>query len=262
MKNNNSLRSKIVGFYNRFRIVILFSFMFVSVMIASTFDISNMVSYGCRSEAVGEVKSSSQKISNTKSDKINIEIKNDYLKKPTSQYRKLIKEYNINNYNLDAYTLKNPQIIVIHTAECRTLGMLVNTFEGDVLLGRNDIQNYGSVNVGSHFLIDTDGTIYSSMPLNYIARHVLGFNHLSIGIENVGYTVEGFTDEQIAANQRLVKYLCKIYPSIKYVIGHFEYNNTNMPHFRSIIGSNSNISLPDRADPNHSIMSKIRSGLD
>ncbi len=140
--------------------------------------------------------------------------------------------------------------------------MLVNTFQGDILLGRNDIQSYGSVNVGSHFLIDTNGTIYSSMPLNYIARHVIGLNYTSIGIENVGYTTNGFTDEQILANQKLIKYLQSMYPSIKYVIGHFEYNYTNMPHYRAVIGRSSNLpNMPDRADPNPSIMDKIRAGL-
>ncbi len=251
---------------NRFIFILLFIVLLVSVMVVYASDIRNIVSYGGKVDSVEDVvKNDDKKTVNikTNNNKINIEIKDDYLKKPSSRYKELITEYNIHNYKLDTYTLKNPQIIVIHTAECRTLGMLVNTFAGDVLLGRNDIQSYGSVNVGSHFLIDTDGTIYSSMPLNYIARHVIGLNYTSIGIENVGYTTDGFTDEQVVANQMLIKYLKKLYPSIKYVIGHFEYNYTNMPHYRALISGNSNQpNLPDRADPNPSIMAQIRAGLD
>ncbi len=248
--------------YNRF--ILLFLIIIISAMlVASTYDIKNMISYGGSVEKEQEeLKIKPQKTYTKPSENISIEIKNDYLKIPSDTYKKLIKEYNIHNYNLDTYILKKPQIIVIHTAECRTLGMLVNTFEGDILLGRKDIQSYGNVNVGSHFLIDTDGSIYSSMPLNYIARHVIGLNYTSIGIENVGYTTDGFTEQQIKANQMLIKYLRKRYPSIKYVIGHFEYNNKNMAHYKAIIGDNSNYRMPDRADPNADIMRQIRAGLD
>ena len=136
-----------------------------------------------------------------------IEINENYLKQPSDKYIELLKEYNKDNYNLDIYLLKNPTMIVIHTSECKTLDILVNTFESDILFGRKDITNYGQVNVGSHFLIDTNGTIFNSMPLNYIARHVIGFNYTAIGVENVGLQKDGFTLEQIEANKKLIKFL-------------------------------------------------------
>lgn len=250
-----------MNIYSRCVFVILFLFLLVSTLIGSVYDVRNMISYGGKAQKTEKPKKL-DKHTKSKDPEIIINIRDDYLKTPSSRYQRMMREYNIQNYNLDTYTLKDPQIIVIHTAECRTLDMLVNTFEGDTLLGRKDIQSYGSVNVGSHFLIDTDGTIYSSMPLNYIARHVLGLNYTSIGIENVGFTTNGFTPQQIVANQKLIKYLRDKYKSIKYVIGHFEYNNRNLPHYRAIIGNSTNYDMPDRADPNESVMRQIRTGLD
>jgi N-acetylmuramoyl-L-alanine amidase len=44
----------------------------------------------------------------------------------------------------------------------------------------------GPVNLSAHFLVDRDGTIYRLLPENQMARHCIGLNYDSIGIENVG----------------------------------------------------------------------------
>ena len=59
-----------------------------------------------------------------------------------------------------------------------------------------------------------------------MARHVIGLNHVAIGVENVGTgtpTSDTLTDAQIEANARLVRYLAEKYPTIEYLIGHHEY---------------------------------------
>lgn len=63
------------------------------------------------------------------------------------------------------------------------------------------------------------------MPETYMARHVIGLNLSSIGIENVGGNKKELTLEQSKANIELVKYLKEKYKTIEYLIGHYEYQN-------------------------------------
>lgn len=84
-------------------------------------------------------------------------------------------------------------------------------------------QNKNMVNVSCHFLVDRDGTIYRLMPENWMARHCIGLNHISIGIENVGDDKDfPLTEAQVNANACLVRYLSNNYP-ITHLIGHSEY---------------------------------------
>ncbi|UJH92975.1 N-acetylmuramoyl-L-alanine amidase [Antarcticibacterium sp. 1MA-6-2] len=117
-----------------------------------------------------------------------------------------------------------PKMIVIHWTEIKTLQESFDTFKPVHLSEkRNDIQSAGKLNVSAHYLVDRDGTIYRLMPETLMARHVIGLNHLAIGIENVGGTVETpLTDAQLKSNVFLVKYLSKKHP-VEYVIGHYEY---------------------------------------
>jgi N-acetyl-anhydromuramyl-L-alanine amidase AmpD len=54
---------------------------------------------------------------------------------------------------------------------------------------------------------------------------VIGLNYNAIGVENVGGSrrVPTLTPEQLQANIRLVRYLAKKYPTVRYLIGHYEY---------------------------------------
>jgi beta-N-acetylhexosaminidase len=59
-----------------------------------------------------------------------------------------------------------------------------------------------------------------------MARHCIGLNYESIGVENVGGEggVDNLTAAQLQANVRLVRYLVKKYPTLQYLIGHHEHN--------------------------------------
>jgi beta-N-acetylhexosaminidase len=95
-----------------------------------------------------------------------------------------------------------------------------------LLTDRKDIAKASALNVSAQFLVARDGTIYRLMPENWMARHVIGLNYSSIGVENVGgksNKVDDLTKAQKIANVKLVKYLKKKYPSIEYLIGHHEY---------------------------------------
>lgn len=191
-------------------------------------------------------------------EKYEIEIDERYTKYPSHEYMKLMKEYNKKHYDKNNVLLTNPQIIVVHTSACQTLEILVATLKPDRLGGRKDIAKGGNVNVGVHFLIDKDGKIYSSIPLNFTGRHVIGFNYTAIGIENVGLSEKDYTEAQIDANKKLITMLTNKYKTIKYIIGHHEYNNTNMEHYSLIKKYDTNYRLPQRSDPGKNIMTKIR----
>jgi len=95
-----------------------------------------------------------------------------------------------------------------------------------LLTDRKDIAKASLLNVSSQFLVKRDGTIYRLMPENWMARHVIGLNYSSIGIENVGgkgNKVDDLTPAQVRSNIALVEYLKAKYPSIEYLIGHHEY---------------------------------------
>ncbi|HEX9106170.1 MAG TPA: peptidoglycan recognition family protein, partial [Longimicrobiales bacterium] len=91
--------------------------------------------------------------------------------------------------------------------------------------GRPDLARTSDLNVGIQFLVDRDGTIYRLMPETWMARHVIGLNYSSIGVENVGGTRDApdLTQAQVEANIKLVRYLAAKYPTIRYLIGHYEY---------------------------------------
>lgn len=117
-----------------------------------------------------------------------------------------------------------PRMIVIHMTD---INDLKNSFEAMnepiISENRTDLikRNYDRINVSAHFLIDKEGTIYQLMPENYMARHAMGVNHLSIGIENVGLNKEEPTKKQIESNIKLIKYLKSKY-DIEEIISHSE----------------------------------------
>lgn len=136
----------------------------------------------------------------------------------TIEYIKNSYKMNVDNINII------PKMIVIHHTASDSLKESFDRFYPEILLSdRKDIQNAGNLNVSAHFLVDFDGTIYSLMPETYMARHVIGLNFSSIGIENVGGDKMKLTKEQLDANIELINYLKEKYKTIEYLIGHYEY---------------------------------------
>ena len=146
----------------------------------------------------------------------------------------LTKEYIKNSYGLEVENINIiPKIIVIHHTAMDDLKESFNRFNPETLTSdRKDIQKGGNLNVSAQFFVDFDGTIYSLMPETYMARHVIGLNLYSIGIENIGGNKKSLTQEQLKANIELVKYLKEKYKTIEYLIGHYEYTKfENHPLF-------------------------------
>lgn len=184
-------------------------------------------------------------------------INNDYKITPNSLRLKLLSEYTEVHYGQPLIYLENPQIIVVHSAETPNLKVTANIFQRDVLHGRPDIEAGGEVNVGTHFMVDFDGTIYANTPTEYIARHTVGFNYTAISIENIGYA-DKLTKEQLEANVKLIKYLKNKYKSIKYVIAHYEYKDKTLPHYSLYKELNTKYINPGKRDPGTNFMKELR----
>jgi len=120
-----------------------------------------------------------------------------------------------------------PKIILLHwTAEMSFDKSFKRLQPQKLLTDRKDIAKASLLNVSAHFLVARDGTIYRLMPETWMARHVIGLNYSSIGVENVGgegNKKDDLTLAQRASNKKLIRYLKAKYASIEYLVGHHEY---------------------------------------
>jgi N-acetyl-anhydromuramyl-L-alanine amidase AmpD len=174
----------------------------------------------------------------------------------------LLTEYCKWHYGLDSIVLKDPKIIVIHYTELPVLKDCLVLFSNDIVApDRTDIKNFGSANVGVHYLIAKDGTVFCLYPTNMITRHVIGFNYTAIGVENAARSQKDMTEAQLKANAELVHYLVGIFPSIKYLIGHCEYNIKNLPHFQYFLELDKKYIPHDSPDPGPKFMAQLREKL-
>ena len=130
----------------------------------------------------------------------------------------LIDEYTIKHYGMICREI-TPQAVVVHWTAFGTLESVWKYFYAEEMP-----DDEGRLNVASQFIVDRDGTTWRLMPETNFARHIIGYNHCAIGIENVGgYDGrEDLTEAQLAVNVRLIKYLHAKYPTIKYVFGHYQ----------------------------------------
>lgn len=162
------------------------------------------------------------------------------------------------HFGVDAPTEFNPKMVVLHWTGVKTAKSTWYTFASAGLGGRVDIKGGGDVNVSAHFLVDRDGTIHRLLPETEFARHCIGFNHIAIGVENVGGTQDHpLTESQVNANIWLIQELQKRH-SIDLVIGHHESKDFEQhsyfveqdPTYRSI-----------KRDPGDDFMEAVRIGL-
>ena len=117
----------------------------------------------------------------------------------------------------------DPKVVVVHHTAIPTLEGTCAAFDPETLKGRADIATASSLNVGIQYVVDQDGTIYQTLPDTVFARHIIGLNWCSIGIENVGGTAETpLTEAQLESNIKLIAQLAEKH-DIEYMIGHDEY---------------------------------------
>lgn len=157
-----------------------------------------------------------------------------------------------------ADTEMTPRLIVLHWTAGATADGAWNTFAPTRLSGRPDLAPSGAVNVSAHFLVDRDGTIYRLLPDRQVARHTIGLNHVSIGIENVGGLPNNpLTEAQARADADLVRALAGRHP-ITHLIGHHEYRlmeghayfQESDPNYRTA-----------KDDPGDAFMARVRAAV-
>lgn len=155
-------------------------------------------------------------------------------------------------------TRMTPRVVVLHWTAGPTAESAWNTFAGARLGGRPELQAAGALNVGAHFVVDRDGTIWRLFPDEVVLRHVIGLNHLAIGIENVGGGSRWpLTPAQVQANAALVRWLAARHP-LTHLIGHHEaqrlqghpYFEERDPGYRT-----------SKADPGDDFMAAVRAAL-
>jgi beta-N-acetylhexosaminidase len=189
----------------------------------------------------------------------------DIVNKPISfseERVELTKEYIQHHYdkNPDDITIE-PKIIVLHWTAINSFDSSFAVFNRETLQGsRPDLEGAGQVNVSIHFLVDRDGTIHRLMPETIMARHCIGLNYNSIGVENVGGagSKDNMTDDQIQANIELVRYLKEKFPQIEYLIGHHEYREFEGHPLWLETDENYRT---DKVDPGKRFMNAVRQGV-
>lgn len=127
--------------------------------------------------------------------------------------------YSRRHYGERAWELVDPKVIVEHYTAGTSFDPAWNHFSAN---GSHLGEKPG---VCSHFLIDTDGTIYQLVNLAIRCRHAIGMNWTAIGIEHVGTSARDILNdaEMMRASLRLTAWLMLRYGiSAGNVIGHAE----------------------------------------
>lgn len=174
----------------------------------------------------------------------------------------LTREYIEQHYSLAPKDISiTPRIIVLHWTAIADLEGSYRAFAPEVLPNsRPELQSAGQVNVSIQFLIDKDGAVYRLMPETWMARHCIGLNYESLGVENVGGEggLDNLTEAQLAANINLIRYLIKKYPTLQYLIGHHEYQTfEGHPLWRE----NDTAYRTTKTDPGDRFMTAVRAAI-
>ena len=127
--------------------------------------------------------------------------------------------YSKRHYGERTFELLDPQVVVEHYTAGTSFDSAWNHFAAN---GAHLGEKPG---VCSHFLIDTDGTIYQLVNLRLRCRHAIGMNWTAIGIEHVGTSADqvlGNADVMRASRRLTVWLMARYGISWGNVIGHAE----------------------------------------
>ena len=138
------------------------------------------------------------------------------------------------HYGIDGFRLRDPKVIVVHYTANSSFRATFDTFAPD----RPDVELHELPGLCSHFVVDTDGTIYQLVSISIMCRHTVGLNYTAIGVENVGTSAGQIfaRPAQLRASTRLVAWLrCREGIGLKNVIGHAE--SLSSPYHRERVAS-------------------------
>ena len=176
----------------------------------------------------------------------------------------LSSDYSRHHYGVATAVLNNPQMIVVHFTMIPTLQKTLDFFRPAQIDRqiRRDIAGGGEVNVSAHYLVDRDGTLYQLAAENILCRHIIGFNHSAIGIENVAVDADDLTPAQLEANAALISRIVQRQPSIRYLLGHHEYRDQTLPHYQLYRADDTSYRFTDKIDPGPLFMNQLRALLE
>jgi N-acetylmuramoyl-L-alanine amidase len=130
------------------------------------------------------------------------------------------------HYGIDDYRLRNPEVIVQHYTVTDSFAPVFNYFA----INEPDPELHELPGVCSHYVIDTDGTVYELVPPRIMCRHTVGLNYTAVGIEHVGQS-----DAQVMGNRRQRAASLRLTRALQ---GRFGIST------RNVIGHNENRSSP------------------
>jgi N-acetylmuramoyl-L-alanine amidase len=125
------------------------------------------------------------------------------------------------HYGLNHARLIDPKVIVEHITATPNFSSAWNTFASNA----RDPELHELPGTCSHFIVDTDGTIYQLVSLRWMCRHTVGLNWTAFGIEHVGMTDGSLmgNQKQLDASLALTRWLMDRYSIDRAnVIGHNE----------------------------------------
>ncbi|WP_339814486.1 peptidoglycan recognition family protein [uncultured Imperialibacter sp.] len=174
----------------------------------------------------------------------------------------LTKQYCLENYGVASYKLDSPKIVLVHFTVIPTLEETVAYFQKDSIeSSRTNISKFSQMNVGIHYIVDKDGSIYKLVPDTVIARHAIGFNHVSIGIENIAKDAADLTPAQLESNVKLIAVLKERNPGLEYLVGHHEYNDTSLAHYKLFLAVDESYKPHNKPDPGPKFIADLREKL-
>lgn len=172
-------------------------------------------------------------------------------------------DYAHQHYGEATAVLSHPQMIVVHFVTIPTLQKSLDFFRPPLLDHqiRRDIAAGGEVNVSAHYLVDRDGTLYQLAAEDVLCRHIIGFNHTAIGIENVAANAADLTPAQLEANAALISRIIQRQPALRYLLGHHEYRDRTLPHYQLYREVDATYRFTDKVDPGPLFMARLRALL-
>jgi N-acetylmuramoyl-L-alanine amidase len=163
--------------------------------------------------------------------------------------------YSKHHYGQYKWRLANPKLIVEHYAAAGSISAIYNTFAPD----RPDVEFHQLPGVCAHFAVSATGGIYKFVPISIRCRHVVGLNHVAVGIEHVGFSDQDILGRpaQLNASLRLTQWLrCRLGLPINQVIGHNE--SLSSPFYREL---DPRFKGQTHGDWNHADMQTYRTDL-
>jgi N-acetylmuramoyl-L-alanine amidase len=186
---------------------------------------------------------------------------------PYEKWEKEYMDYNRRHYRDPSLVLK-PGAIVMHYTTSRTFSSAWDTFCQGAMYDDGDVGTvFGHLSV--HFIIDRDGTIYQTLPLDRRCRGAYGVNHVALSIEMVSPD-EGdlLKNKKLQESSfRLVTSLMKRFSiPLEKVYGHYQVSagKKYVPEYLDYGDSRYPGSYPPafgRTDPGRTYMDRLRTYL-